>query len=236
MKQTRRRFKSLKSQTLLFAILLAVTSVYAQDRMWSVLTDPRMVVIPVRSLDEVRNDIDNVQVAKQLAVYREAQAGNRLREIESAIETRKTALKVANLHKDDAKKGKRDSEVIGLEIESKANQQAIDLLKRLEDLRKTEIKEAQVEGELADIEISVLQMENELQHKRTEYDSLSTAGVSDLTQTTAHQVLRELEVRLLKLQQEQASATQKLASKQNDVVTRRIKLHEAQLKLGMPRM
>ncbi|HPI33359.1 MAG TPA: hypothetical protein PLR32_08605, partial [candidate division Zixibacteria bacterium] len=80
-----------------------------------------------------------------------------------------------------------------------------------------------------------LQLEAELQRKRIEYDSLSTAGASPLSQTAAQQVLGEIEVKLLKLQQEQAGVTQKLASRQKDIVARRIKLHDAQVKLGMPR-
>jgi nucleotide-binding universal stress UspA family protein len=236
MKATGTTFKSLRPQTLLFVILLAATSVFAQDQRRSAMTDPRMVVIPVRGLDEIRNDIENVQVAKQLAAYREAQASNRLKEIESTIESRKTDLKVTDIYKDDAKKGERQPEMVSLQTESKAGQKAIDLLKRLADLRKAEIEVAQVEGEVADVEIRALQMEDELQTKRMGYDSLSTTGMGDLTQSTAEQVLRELEVSLLKLQQDQAGATQKLASKQNDVVTRRMELHEAQLKFGMPRM
>jgi len=78
-------------------------------------------------------------------------------------------------------------------------------------------------------------MESELQGKRTEYNLLLTVVAGDLTQTTDQQFLRELEVRLLKLQQEQASATQKVASKQENVIGRRMKLHEAQLRLDLSR-
>lgn len=236
MRATETIFKSLRPQSLLFLILLVATSVFAQDRNRSALTDPRMVVIPVRSLDEIRNDIDNVQAGKNLAVYREAQAGIRLKEIESTIASRKTDLKVTDIYKDEAKKGERQPEIVSLQTESKASQKAIDLLKRLADLRKAEIEVAQAEGEVADVEIRALQMEGELQTKRMGYDSLSTTGVGDLTQTTAEQVLRKLEVSLLELQQDQAGATQKLASKQNNVVSRRTELHEAQMKFGLPLM
>ena len=235
MKLTRRMFKSPASPMLFFAILLVATSLYAQNRMQSVLTDQRMVVIPMRSLSEIGTDIDNAMAAKQHALDRRVQTDNRLKEIESAIEAKKTALKDVDRRKDDAKKGKRESELTAQQIETKANQQATDLLERLKDLRKAEIGEAEVAGELADVEIKALRMENELQRKRMEYDSLSAVGVSTLTQSTVQQVLSELEVRLLKLQQDRASATQKLASKQKDIITRRMKLHEAQLKLGMPR-
>ena len=218
-----------------FSLMAGALVAFAQAPGQSMLTDPRMVVIPSRQQAEISGDINNVEQTKQLALDRKVQAENRLREVEAAIDTRKAALQDVNRRKDDAKKAKRESEIIALQIEVKANQQALELLNKLKDLRKTDIETAQVAADQADLEMKSLQMEGELLRKRTEYDSLSIAGADNLTLTTAQQVLRELEVRLLKLQQEQASATQKLASKQKDVVTRRTKLHEAQLKLGMPR-
>jgi len=99
-----------------------------------------MVVIPARSMDEIATDIDNAKATKQLALNREAQADNRIREIESSIETRESSLKDIDRRKDDAKNGKRDPELIALQIESKVSKQAIDLLKRLRDLRKPRSK------------------------------------------------------------------------------------------------
>ncbi|MGB5107294.1 MAG: hypothetical protein WBP42_11345 [Candidatus Zixiibacteriota bacterium] len=222
--------------SLCVGIAVFATSVVAEDRPQSLVTGPRMVVIPWRSAAEIGSEIDNAQADKTLAVARRIQAEGRRREIESAIETRKLSLKDGDRHSDDAKAGKRESEVIGLEIESKAGKQAIDLLNKLKDIREAEIDEAKAETELADAQIATLQMENELLIKRTEYDSLYYTGANELSLATFQQVLGELEVRLLKLQQDQADATQKLASKQKDIVDQRMKLHKAQLKLGMPRV
>ena len=221
--------------TLSLGVAAFTTSAVAEDRPQSLVTGPRMVVIPWRNAAEIGNEINNAQADKSLAVERRIQAENRRREIEAAIDTRKLAKKDGDRHIDDAKSGQRKSEVVGLEIQSKAGQQAIDLLNRLKDIRGAEIDEAQAETDLADAAIATLQMENQLLLKRTEYDSLSYASANELTLATAQQVLGELEVRLLKLQQDQAGATQKLASKQRDIVDQRMKLHKAQLKLGMPR-
>ncbi|MFZ1683836.1 MAG: hypothetical protein WAU88_06850 [Candidatus Zixiibacteriota bacterium] len=228
---------ALLNRVLLLSLTLgiAATSAPSQDRPQSLTTGPRMVVIPWRATEEIAGDIENAQATRTLAVNRRVQAEARLREIEMSIDTRKVSLKDVDRHTDDAKDGKRESEVVGLKIESKAKQQAIDLLGRLKELRKTEIEEAQAETELADMAISSLQMENELLIKRTGYDSLSVNGATELNLTTARTVLGELESRLLKLQQDQASATQRLASKQKDIVNRRIKLHDSQVKLGVPR-
>ena len=230
--------KTLMANLLLgLSVVFAVfaTSAVAEDRPQSLVTGPRMVVIPWRSAAEIASEIDNAQADKTLAIARRVQAEGRRREIESAIETRKLSQKDVDRHNDDAKTGKRETEVVGLEIQSKAGQQAIDLLNRLKDIRGAEIDEAKAETELADAEIATLQMENQLLVKRTEYDSLSYSSANELTLATAQSVLGELEVRLLKLQQDQEGATQKLASKQRDIVDQRMKLHKAQLKLGMPR-
>jgi len=216
-------------------VILAAATGSAQEPARSGAVDSRMVVIPMRSVAEVTADIDNATMVKEMAAAQKAQAEGRLKEIELTIEQKQTALKDVDRRKGEAKKGQRQSEVIALDIEKKVEQQAIDLLKRLKDLQKAEIEQAQVEGELAERRIGVLQLEAELQRKRIEYDSLSTAGASPLSQTAAQQVLGEIEVKLLKLQQEQAGVTQKLASRQKDIVARRIKLHDAQVKLGMPR-
>ncbi len=227
--------RSLCVLTCFFATVLAAAAGFAQETTKSMLTDPRMVVIPSRTQAEIGSDIDNATAAKQLALDRKSQSELRLKQIESTIESKKLALKDVNRRKDEAKKSKNESGIIAAQIETKANEQAVDLLNKLKDLRKAEIEAAQVETEQAEIDISVLQMERELLLKRVAYDSLSASGVDNLTLTTAQQVLRELEVRLLKLQQDQASQTQKLASKQKDIISRRMKLHEAQLKMGMPR-
>lgn len=235
MNSTRRPFMSLISHVLFLVVLLAAAAVSAQDQGTSTLTDPRMVVIPERGADEIASDIDNASAGKQLALNRRAQAVNRLREVENSIQGREASIKEMNRRMSDAKKGKRESERISLQIEAKAGQQAVDLLKRLRELRRAEIEELDVMAELADSEIRALRLENELQNKRAEYNSQATNGGGDLARTTSQQVLRELEIRLLKMQQDQASITQKLASKQKDVVNQRMRLHQAQLKLGIPR-
>lgn len=221
-------------------VMLAITSAgmsaVAQDATQPLLSDQKIVVIPERRLSDVAIDIDNAGRAKQLAMERNSQAENRLREIENAIDMRKLALKDVDRRKDEAKKNKRESEAMALKIESKAKEQAIDLLNKLKDLRKAEIEEAKAEAELADIEIRLYRLEDELQLKRLEYDSVMAVSAGDLSRSTAQRVLRELEVQLLKLQEDQAKATEKVASKQKDIVKRRMKLHEAQIKLGTPQM
>lgn len=235
MKLKFKTFVSVEWQVLFFAILLSGVSVYAQDRVQSILTDPRMVVIPERGQDQISTDIDNAKATRQLAQDRKVQADARLKEIESAIDTRKNELKDTEKRKEDAKKGKRDSELIALQSELKASKQAVDLLVRLKELRKAEIEEAKVCSDLSEVEIRLYEMEKELQGKRVDYATQIASGAGDLTKITNQRVLKELEVRLLKLQKEQADLTQKLASKQQELIKQRMKLHEAQLKLGMPR-
>lgn len=216
-------------------LLLVSPPVNAQEQTQSILTDPRMVVIPTRTIDEISNDLDNAKATKQLADYRRLQAETRLAQVDGTIETRKNTLSDVDRRKNEAKKANKKSELMALDIEKKANQQTIELLNKLKDLRKTEVEEAKADAELSDVESSALELESQLITKRMEYDSLSYTGAGDLTLGTTQQVLRELEIKLLKLQKEQAEATQKVASRQKEIIGRRMKLHEAQLKLGMPR-
>lgn len=228
-------FVSVGSLVLFLAILISGVKVFAQDRVQSILTDPRMVVIPERGQDQISTDIDNAKATRQLAQDRKVQADARLKEIESAIDTRKNELKDIEKRKEDAKKGKRESESIALQSELKASKQAVDLLIRLKELRKAEIEEARVCSDLSAVEIRLYEMEKELQSKRVEHATQVISGAGDLTKITNQQVLKELEIRLLKLQKEQADLTQKLALKQQELIKQRMKLHESQIKLGMPR-
>jgi len=224
--------RSIGAAGLFFAIMLTAVSVQAQS-LRSPATDPLMVVIPWRSADEIATDMNNAKDTKQLAMNRNAQATERLTQIASAIGGREASVDNINDRKDAAKDSKRDSEAMSLKIEAKANKNAVDLLKRLRDLRETEVDMAKLEEEHADMTIRGLELESDLQGKRSDYGWQSYEGAGVLTQNTSSQVLDELEVSLLKMQEKLADKSQDVASKQKDVVKRRMKLHEAQLKLGI---
>ncbi|MCM2271169.1 MAG: hypothetical protein NDJ18_01255 [candidate division Zixibacteria bacterium] len=219
----------------LITLVMADAAVAQQAAEPPMLTDPRMVVIPTRTAAEITTDMENVRATHSLAEIHRQQAEERLARIDATIDTRKAAIDEVNRRKDEAKRAQRRTEAIALDLEKKANEQAVDLLKKLKDLRKAEVEAAKTEAELADTQLKTLGLELELVRKRIEYDSLYVARVGDLALSTHQQVLRELEVRVLKSQKDQAEATQKVASKQKDIITRRTKLHEAQLKMGMPR-
>ena len=195
--------------------------------------DPTVVVIPIRSLTEITADLESARAAKELAINRNTQAIERLNQITRSIEEREAAVEGISGRKEDAKDSNRDSEAATLKIEEKANKKAIDLLKRVRDLREAEIEVTKVEQAQADIAILVFEKERELQGKRSERGWQWQGNSSDLTRNTAHQVIGELEANLLELQEDLAGSTQKVASKQKEVVKKRRELHKAQLKLGM---
>lgn len=212
------------------AIALTATLGFAQPLLPA---DPYMVVVPVRSAQEIATDLENATVTRQLAIHRNMQAVERLKQIASAIESRESSIDDIKDRKDDAEDDNRRSEEKSLKIEEKANKKAIDLLKRLKSLREAEVDVAESEEDHADLMILVLQRESDLQQKRSEYNWPTIAGTGDLSRNTASQVLNELEVDFLELQKDLASATQNVASKQKKVVEQRMKLHEAQADLGL---
>lgn len=220
---------------LLTAVGIPASIAIAQTPAKAILTDPRLVVIPSRNLDYVSSDLAYAQESKQMAQERRTQAEVRLREIDGAIESRQAAEKDIKRRMDDAKKAKRETEAVALKIEAQVSKQAVDLLKKLKELRKAELEAAEIEIEAADLSARLYQTESELLRKRAEYDSFASAGVEPLTLTAAGQVIRELEVNYLKVDEQRAGLAQKLAAKERDIASRRLKLHEAQLKLGSPR-
>jgi len=233
LKSRRRKIELSAVLIILFAVTLPGHSGYAQQTYWQRQADPQMVVIPVRSMQDITSDLENAIAVKQLAVSRNSQAVVRLRDIASSIKDREALIQDLDRRRDEAKDNNRKSEETSLKIESEANEKAIKLLERLRDLRKAEIDEAEVGEERADLTIRVFQLESELQGRRSEYNWQSSGSQTQLTHNTAYKVISELEVELLQLQMELAKSTQELASKQKDVVNRRTKLHEAQQELGI---
>ncbi len=233
MKLKNRIFAMTGSSFLFLAMAFTSTNGYAQGTQRLLPADPHMVVVPVRSAQEIATDLANAMATRQLALLHNMQAVERLRQIASAIASRESSIDDINNRKDDAKDDNRESAETSLKIEEKANKRAIDLLKRLKDLREAEVDVAKSEEDHADMKILVLQRESDLQQKRSEYNWPSIASTGDLARNTASRVLRELEVDLLELQKDLASATQNVASKQKKVVEQRMKLHEAQTKLGL---
>jgi len=223
-------FATIGSLSVIFAIVLMATTGHAQRLLPA---DPHMVVVPVRSAQDIATDLDNAMVTRQLAISRNSQAVERLSQIAGAIASRESSVDDIKDRKDDARDDNRKADEKSLKIEEKASKQAIDLLKRLRGLREAEVDVAKAEEDHADRLIRVLQLENEMQQKRAENSWPLMTGGGDLTQNTAYQVLNKLEVNLLELQKELASATQKVASKQKDVVDQRMKLHKAQFELGL---
>jgi len=218
----------------LVIILISIMSSdgFAQRTQYLFSSDPSMVVIPVRSAQDIATDLENATTTRQLAIHRNMLAVERLRQIASAIDSRESSIDEIKDRKDDAEDDKRESDETSLKIEEKANKQAIDLLKRLKSLREAEVDVAESEEDHADMAILVLQRESDMQQKRSEYDWPLIVNTGDLARNTASQVLKELEVDLLELQKKLASATKKVASKQKKVVEQRMKLHEAQADLG----
>ncbi len=223
-------FTAIAPLSVLLAIVLTATPGYAQPLLQ---VDPYMVVVPVRSAQEIATDLDNAMVTRELAIHRNAQAVERLSRIASAIAGRESSVDDIKDRKDDAKDDNRKSAEASLKIEEKANKKAIDLLKRLRGLREAEVDVAKSEEDHADMSIRVIQLESEMQQKRAENNWPSKAGTGNLSQNTAYQIIAKLEVNLLELQKDLANATHKVASKQKDVVERRMELHKAQFELGL---
>ena len=226
-------FATTGSAVLFLAIIFSSTTVCAQDNQRPLPADPYMVVVPVRGAQEIAIDLENARATRQLAMDHNMQAIERLRQIAGAIDSRESAIDDIKKRKDDANDDNRESAEKSLKIEEKANKQAIDLLKRLKDLREAEVDVAKSEEEHADMRILVLQREGDLQQKRSEYDWPPFDNTGDLGRNTASQVLKELEVDLLELQKKLASTTQDVASKQKKVVEQRMKLHKAQTEIGL---
>lgn len=193
---------------------------------------PSLVVVPERPVEAIGKDIENASVSRTLAIEHRTMAESRLKAIEPALNATKDRIKNLDHQKNLAKKGKRESEVMSFEAEKRAAGQVANLYSKLKDVRKAEVEAAEAEVELAEVTERAYQLELELAKKRSERDALILAGASGLERTSSLQVTGDLEAQLLKLQEQQANATKKVADKAKDIVNRRMKLFKEKTKLG----
>ncbi len=191
--------------------------------------DAFLRLVPVRSIDSIRGDIERATSDAQAARAQQNGAEGFKVRVESQLKLQDQEIKGLKDRIKVAKNNKNETEVIALEAEKKSAERAKTLLERRREMRKIEAEAAKAAMASANAWKAALSLELELATKREQ--ARMAAGGPDMGTARTQLVLRELEGRTLKAQKEHASKAEDLAKRQKQLVERRLDLFEAQRKL-----
>jgi hypothetical protein len=187
-------------------------------------------VIPARSADRIRVELEATRAADREADARIAEASSRRAETKALIEAKKQEASSVDTRLKQAKKGKQEADKASLEAEKRVVERQREFLERRDALHSAEFDRAKAAKLLALADQKALEMELQLAGRRAE--RAQVAG-KDATATLTHdEVIHELERRTLEAQRQRAEAAKDVASRDQDIARRRLELYTAQMAAG----
>jgi hypothetical protein len=190
--------------------------------------DSFIMLVPLRDSLSIKRQIRAASDAIALAENRRQQAETMRLGATATIEAKKVQIVRLKERANLAKKENREADRLGLEAERKAAEREIELLRRREELRQTEIELETKRGDLAGFTKRALELELQLSIRRAGRmrAQVGTAGGARLDR-----VIGELEKQTLEAQREQAASSMDLADVETRVIDRRLELLDAQQRI-----
>jgi hypothetical protein len=192
--------------------------------------DSTIVLIPLRSLDEIQAEINTTKSRLQVAQARLPVAEGAEKQAQMMIDPWRKQIDLANAKVDAAKKEKNESAKIAAEAEKKSLERQKELAEKNYDLRKAETDFAKSESQWIEAGIKANEMEFELAKKRIEREQLVKGGTTGVGLAAVDQVIGELLKKSLEAEKDEADKGGNLADKHKDVVSKRLAILEAQAK------
>ena len=187
-------------------------------------------VIPARSADRIKAELEAARAADHEADARIAEASSRRAQTKALIEAKKQEASGVDTRLKLAKKGKQEADKASLEAEKRVVERQREFLDRRDALHSAEFDRAKAAKLLAQADQKALEMELQLAGRRAE--RAQVAG-KDATATLTHdEVIHELERRTLEAQRQRAEAAKDVASRDQDIARRRLELYTAQMAAG----
>jgi hypothetical protein len=185
-------------------------------------------VIPVRSADRIRTEIEAAKAASREADARITESSSQQGQTKAMVDVKKQELSTVNARIKLAEKQKAETDKITLEAEKKVAERQKQFLERRQALHGAELDRAKAGKKLASAQQKALELELELSQRHAD-----RAAVSDPTVALrSDQVIRELERKTLEAQRQQADAAKDVASRDEDIAKRRLDLYQAQMAAG----
>jgi chromosome segregation ATPase len=187
-------------------------------------------VLPVRSTERIRNELEAARFAEREADARLSEAGTQREQTKAMVQVKKQEVSTASARIKLAEKQKQESEKATLEAEKKVNQRQQQFLERREALHGAEIDQAKAAKKLSQAQRNALEVELQLAQRREERVRVAAADPAATDRNDA--IIRELERKTLEAQQQRADAARDLADRDQDIAKRRLELYRAQMAAG----
>lgn len=208
------------------ALLIGAGSVHAQSAL-----DSSIVLIPLRSLDEIQADITEAKSRLSVATARVPVVEGAEKQAQLQIDPWSKQIDLAKAKVDEAKQSKNESAKVAAEAEKDALERQKKLAENNYDLRKAETDLAKATSEWIAAQIKAWELEAELAKKRVERDGLIKSGTSGIGLAAVDQVIRDLEKKALEAQKADADKSGNRADKEKNVVSKRLAILETQSKI-----
>ncbi|HWB43787.1 MAG TPA: hypothetical protein VG500_21170 [Gemmatimonadales bacterium] len=183
-------------------------------------------VLPTRSADRIRADLDDARSDERAADAEVARHNDEKERTKAMVEVKKREISTLDARRKLAEKSKQETDKVMLQAEKKDAERYKEFLERRVQLHEAEADQAEAARSLAQATRRKLDLELQLTERRAERER--TAGL-DAAATRRHDaVIAELETKVLDADRKRAEAQKRLADKDVNLARRRTELHKAQ--------
>jgi hypothetical protein len=183
-------------------------------------------VIPVRSADRIRAELEVAKATEREADARISETSSQRAQTKALAEVKKQESNTVGARIKAADKEKNEAEKTANEAERKVIDTQRQFLQRREELHAAEYDQAKAMKKFAVTSQRALQMELELAARR---DGRARVAGDPTAVVREDAVVRELERKTLEAQRERADAAKDVASRAQDIAKRRLDLYQAQV-------
>ena len=214
-------------------ILFASTFAFSQDPGAGVVTpvDTFTVIVPLRTLDDIKKDIEMIQVARTRSKARLYEAKEQVLKLEKQIELKEKETKVLESRSDVAEKEKREGDVASLKLQIEGVEKILDLLEIKKDMHSADVDLAEGTAEYCQVAEDMYERESALTKKRQERIDLEKAGMDSTARATTEKVIREFEDGFLESRVQKLKLEERAVSREQDLTRLQLKVAKAQAKL-----
>ena len=192
--------------------------------------DSAIVLIPLRSLDEIQSEINEAKSELQVAEARVPVVEGAEKQAQILIDPWRNQLKLAEAKVDATKKEDNESARVAAEAEKKSLERQKELAEKNYDLRKAETDFAKADAQWIAAQVTARELEFELAKNRFEREGLVKSGTAGVGLAAVDQVIRDLEKKALEAQKSEADKAGDRADKEKNVVSKRLAILETRNK------
>jgi hypothetical protein len=224
---------SLRNILLTLALIsLAVAAASSQGTPAAAVSpiDTFMVVAPVRSATDIKQDMVPLDAYRSHAKARHEEIREQIKKLEAEIELKGKEIKLLEARQDLAEKEKKDAEAESLKAQISGVEQIRDLLEQRKDVCTSELDAVDAALEYAAAAQNLYDEEIVLAKKREEITAQANASKAKVPLFGSNRFLFEIENAVLEAQIKKLKKEDKAISKEQDAVEQRQKLAEMQAK------